>query len=81
MLAVVLDWQFWAQLISASFGLLGQMLVNRQLIGGYYFWSISNVLLVVLHISLGMWILVMLHAIYLALCIDGMIRWKRAARP
>ena len=77
MSVLLLDWQFWAQLVGAVFGLLGQLLVNRRLIRGYYFWTTSNFVLIVLQASLGMWVLAILHCIYLVLCIEGMIKWRK----
>lgn len=63
------------QVIGAICGLTGTYLINSGKAEGFFFWIVSNVLLIWLQCRTRLWALVGLHATYLFLCFDGLMRW------
>ena len=63
--------------IALVLGVLGALLINRKFKICFAVWAISNIISACIHGWLGVWSLVLKDIIYLALCIEGWIRWGR----
>lgn len=68
------------QVIGAGLGLLGQRLVNNQNWLGFVCWLGSNAALIWLQFRVELFVLVLLHTAYFALCVEGLVKWRRARR-
>jgi nicotinamide mononucleotide transporter len=67
------------QVVAATLGLAGQYLVNRRSIRGYYLWIGANVVLIPVSAYAGLYVLSALYAVYLGLCVHGVVYWSRKA--
>lgn len=65
------------QVAAAALGLAGQYFVNRKRIKGYYLWVGANVVLIPVSLHAGLYVLSALYAVYLGLCVHGILSWKR----
>jgi nicotinamide riboside transporter PnuC len=63
------------QIVSATFGLAGQALINRRHANGFWCWILANAASITLSAGVGLWVLAVLHVVYLALSIAGLRRW------
>ncbi|KWU24784.1 hypothetical protein AS149_32070 [Burkholderia cenocepacia] len=57
-------------------GLGGNYLINNGVILGFLLWMASNGALIVLQSRTRLYGLVLLHAAYLYLCVQGIARWS-----
>lgn len=57
-------------------GLVGNYLINDGKIGGFVLWIFSNGALIALQARTRLYGLVVLHSIYLYLCLQGISRWS-----
>lgn len=67
----------WLQLVGMTTGLLGNYLITSANPSGFVVWMVSNVALLWLQIRLRMWVLLVLFAVYLVLCFQGLGVWYR----
>lgn len=65
------------QIAGAGLGLAGQHLINQQNELGFVMWLGSNAALIWLQFRTRLFVLVLLHATYFGLCIQGLLNWTR----
>ena len=65
------------QVLGAVFGLGGQYLINQHNSFGFVLWMASNAALMVLQFRMRLGVLVVLHIVYFALCMQGLMNWSR----
>jgi hypothetical protein len=65
------------QVLGAVLGLGGQYLVNEHNSLGFVMWLGANASLLWLQLRMRLFILVLLHAAYFALCVHGLLNWSR----
>lgn len=61
-------------------GLIGQLLVIRKRITGFYFWIAGNIAIIVATIPQQMYGIAMLYMLYNFVTIYGIYEWRREAR-
>lgn len=64
--------------LTTALSLSAQFLLNRKLIESWYVWIAADVLYVGLFINRGLYLTAGLYAVFLGLCIAGLIGWRRA---
>lgn len=65
------------QFLGAVLGLGGQYLINEQNSLGFVMWLGANASLAWLQLRMRLRILVLLHTVYFALCVQGLLNWSR----
>jgi nicotinamide riboside transporter PnuC len=63
--------------ISTVLALIGTVLVNRRDRRGFYFWLVSNVLVLAVHWQAGIWTLTARDAAFFGLAVHGLYCWRR----
>jgi nicotinamide mononucleotide transporter len=58
--------------------LAAQYLLNRKLIENWYLWMTADVVYVYLYVSRGLHLTAVLYAVFLCLCVAGLVSWRRA---
>jgi nicotinamide mononucleotide transporter len=70
--------------LTTTLSLAAQYLLNRKLLENWYAWIVADVLYVYLYVSRGLQLTAALYAVFLCLCVAGLISWRRElarARP
>jgi nicotinamide mononucleotide transporter len=57
--------------------LAAQWLLNRKSIENWYVWITADVLYIYLYVSRGLHLTAVLYAVFLGLCIAGLVAWRR----
>lgn len=63
-------------IIATILAVAGVILNNRLNIACFYVWLVSNAITLALHVHVGLWSLAIRDAIFLALAVEGLMRWK-----
>jgi nicotinamide riboside transporter PnuC len=63
--------------ISVVIAITGAVLNARKNIISYYFWVVSNAMIIVLNLMQGRYDMVALFSVYLCICIYGLLNWRR----
>ncbi len=64
-------------MVSMVLAVAGVWLNNRKLRGCFYLWLVSNSLSAVLHGQAGLWSLLARDVIFLALAVEGIVKWRK----
>lgn len=73
-------WSWLLQGLGVGLSYWGAELNARMRISGFYVWLVSNVVMAALHALSGLWLLMVLNALYFRLSFLGILRWE-AAHP
>ncbi|WP_456825546.1 nicotinamide riboside transporter PnuC [Cellulomonas sp. P5_E12] len=68
---------FWDSLTTAL-SLVAQLMMGRKWLGSWAVWIVTDVLLVGLYASQGLYLTAVLYALFIGLCVQGVVRWRRA---
>ena len=63
--------------ISMGLGIIGVILNNRKMTICFYFWLVSNGLSAWIHLSGGVYSLLVRDTIFFVLAIEGIIKWRK----
>lgn len=63
--------------IATAIAISGVVLNNRRRRECFLLWIVSNGLTLVIHLAAGIWSLAVRDALFFALAIEGLIRWRR----
>ena len=82
LVAVLTTWTdsavpFWDALTTSS-SLLAQTMLGRKWIGNWWVWIATDVVLVGLYASQGLWLTAALYVGFVALCVQGLREWSAA---
>jgi nicotinamide mononucleotide transporter len=66
---------FWDSLTTAS-SVLAQLMLGRKWLGNWAVWAVTDVILVGLYATQGLWLTAALYLGYLLLCLEGARRWR-----
>lgn len=69
---------FWDGL-TTGLSLVAQLMLNRKWVGSWYVWIVTDLLLIGLYVSLGLFLTAALYAVFVVLCVHGLRAWRRAA--
>lgn len=67
------------EIIVVAFALLGSLLNARAMLCGFYFWIIADILAIYLFYQKELYGMTALYGIYIAICIYGIVYWKKKA--
>ncbi|WP_421733220.1 nicotinamide riboside transporter PnuC [Cellulomonas sp.] len=68
---------FWDSL-TTSLSLVAQLMMGRKWFGSWAVWIVTDILLVGLYASQGLYLTAVLYALFIGLCVQGARRWRRA---
>ena len=66
-----------ADAATTGLALVAQVMLNRKWLGTWWVWIVTDVALVALFASQGLWLTAVLYAGFTALCVQGLRRWGR----
>ena len=72
----VSDVPFWDSL-TTSLSLVAQLMMGRKWLGSWAVWIVTDVLLVGLYASQGLYLTAVLYLLFIGLCVQGALRWRR----
>lgn len=64
--------------LTTATSLVAQLMLGRKWLGNWAVWIATDVLLVGLYVSQGLWLTAALYAGFIVLCVDGARRWRDA---
>lgn len=70
---------FWDALTTST-SLLAQTMLGRKWIGNWWVWIVTDVVLVGLYASQGLWLTAALYVLFVGLCVQGLRGWSAALR-
>jgi nicotinamide mononucleotide transporter len=65
---------------TTALSLAAQFLLNRKVIENWFVWIVADVIYIYLYIARGLHLTAVLYAVFLCLCIAGLIEWRKALR-
>ncbi len=68
---------FWDSLTTSS-SVVAQVMLGRKWLGNWTVWLVTDVILIGLYASQGLWLTAVLYVVYLAMCVIGMRQWRKA---
>ncbi len=66
--------------LTTALSLVAQLMLSRKWIANWWFWIAADLVYVPLYAHKGLWLTAALYVGFLALCVAGLLRWRRAAR-
>ena len=72
--------QPWADAVTTSLSLVAQVMLGRKWLGSWAVWVVTDVLLVALYVSLGLYLTAALYVLFIGLCVHGWRQWSRDLR-
>jgi len=66
-----------AGLVAMVLAVTGVWLNNQRRIGCFLLWLVGNSISLAIHLSVGIWSLVVRDAVFLVLAVDGWRRWRK----
>jgi nicotinamide mononucleotide transporter len=67
----------WADAITTTLSLAAQWLMGRRFLENWWVWIAVDLLYVPLYLYKGLAVTAVLYAIFLAICIQGLLHWRR----
>ncbi|WP_295839772.1 nicotinamide riboside transporter PnuC [uncultured Microbacterium sp.] len=66
-----------ADAATTSASLVAQYMLNRKWIENWFVWIGVDIAFVALSIATGLWIIAALYALFIVLCVGGLLSWRR----
>lgn len=66
--------------LTTALSLGAQLMLNRKWIGNWLLWITADVIYIGLYIHKELYLTAALYCLILALCVTGLLQWRRAAR-
>ena len=67
--------------LTTSLSLGAMLLMNLKKVQHWYVWMVADVIYVPLYLDRGLYLTAFVYTVFFALCIAGLLRWRRAPRP
>ena len=64
--------------LTTALSLVAQFMLSRKWIANWYFWIAADVVYIPLYAYKGLWLTAALYAIFLAMCVIGLLQWRAA---
>jgi nicotinamide mononucleotide transporter len=62
----------------AGLSLAAQFLQARKVLATWWVWIAADVLYIALYLYKGLWLTAVLYAIFMAMCVVGLLAWRRS---
>ena len=66
--------------VTVALFMTAQLMMSKKIIQNWWFWIIGDALAIGLYIYKHLYLTSILYAVFLAMCIAGLLEWKRAGR-
>lgn len=66
--------------LTTALSLAAQFLLNRKVLENWWLWITADVIYIYLYLTRELRLTAVLYAVFLCLCIAGVLRWRRALR-
>jgi nicotinamide mononucleotide transporter len=66
--------------ITTGLSVVAQWLLMRRFIENWYIWIVADIIYVPMYFSRGLTLTAVLYAIFLLMCVRGLIEWRAIAR-
>jgi nicotinamide mononucleotide transporter len=66
--------------LTTALSLAAQYLLSRKRIESWYFWIAADVIYIPLYISRDLALTAVLYAVFLGMCVIGLIAWRRSMK-
>ncbi len=66
--------------VTTALSLVAQFMLARKWIANWWFWIVADLIYIPLYAYKGLWLTAGLYAIFLAMCIVGLVQWTKARR-
>ncbi len=73
-------WSWVLQAIGVASSYVGAELNARMRVEGFYVWLVSNLVLLIVHVTSGLWELALLDVLYFRINLVGIRHWRARAR-
>lgn len=70
----------WGDALTTGLSLGAQVMLNRKWIGHWFLWISADVLYIWLYWHKGLHLTAALYVLFLAMCVVGLVQWRRASR-
>jgi nicotinamide mononucleotide transporter len=69
--------------LTTALSLVAQFMLSRKWIANWYFWIAADVVYIPLYAHKELWLTAILYAVFLVMCVIGLIQWRaaRVTRP
>lgn len=67
--------------LTTALSLVAQFMLSRKWIAHWYFWIAADIVYIPLYIHKGLWLTALLYAIFLIMCVIGLLQWRAARTP
>lgn len=67
--------------LTTALSLVAQFMLSRKWIAHWYFWIAADIVYIPLYIHKGLWLTALLYAIFLIMCVIGLLQWRAARAP
>jgi nicotinamide mononucleotide transporter len=64
--------------LTTGLSLVAQFMLSRKWIANWWFWIAADIIYIPLYASKDLWLTAVLYAIFLAMCIAGLVQWRAA---
>ena len=64
-----------------SLSVAAQWLLNRRVLENWIWWIVVDLISIPLYVSRGLPLIAALYVVFLALCVQGFVRWRRLVAP
>jgi nicotinamide mononucleotide transporter len=66
--------------LTVALFLTAQLMMSKKIVENWWFWIVGDALVIGLYIYKHLYLTSILYAIFLAMCIAGLLEWQKAAR-
>ena len=67
--------------LTTSLSLGAQLLLSLKKLQHWYVWMAADVIYVPLYVERGLYLTAIVYVVFFALCLSGLVQWRRALRP
>lgn len=64
--------------LTTAMSLVAQFMLSRKWIANWWLWIAVDLIYIPLYVHKGLWLTAILYGVFLAMCIAGLIEWRKA---
>lgn len=66
--------------VTTALSLVAQFMLSRKWIANWWFWIVADLIYIPLYASKNLWLTAGLYAVFLAMCVAGLVQWQAERR-